>query len=242
MSISIPGADYTPQLTGYTGQGAFRFWCQKVLPIVYDDSLSYYELLNKVVNYLNNVIADVASVENNIEQLNTSYVNLQKFVNDTNSNIETEINTFEEEMVTEYESFNHLITTKIHEFQTFLNNYFDNLDVQQEINNKLDAMASDGSLSRLIGPLVADTAPDVITQWLNTNITPTSPPVDNTLTVSGAAADAKVTGDSLNKLEHDFIGVKSSAAYLKTDGEENYYDYNDFIENGLYLLDTPTRF
>lgn len=30
-----------------------RFWCQKVLPLVYDDSLSYYELLNKVVWHLN---------------------------------------------------------------------------------------------------------------------------------------------------------------------------------------------
>ena len=36
--------------------GAFRFWCQKVLPAVYDDSLSYYELLAKVVDYLNQVI------------------------------------------------------------------------------------------------------------------------------------------------------------------------------------------
>lgn len=36
--------------------GAFRFWCQKVLPAVYDDSLSYYELLCKVVDYLNQVI------------------------------------------------------------------------------------------------------------------------------------------------------------------------------------------
>lgn len=77
MSISIPQADFTPQLIGYTGQGAFRFWCQKVLPIVYDDSLSYYELLNKVVNYLNNVIADVASVEENIGSLNDSYIDLQ---------------------------------------------------------------------------------------------------------------------------------------------------------------------
>ena len=34
----------------YSGQGAFRYWCQTVLPITYDDSLSYYELLNKVVN------------------------------------------------------------------------------------------------------------------------------------------------------------------------------------------------
>lgn len=33
-----------------------EFWCQKVLPLVYDDSLSYYELLCKVVDYLNRVI------------------------------------------------------------------------------------------------------------------------------------------------------------------------------------------
>lgn len=39
-----------------------RFWCQKVLPLVYDDSLSYYELLNKVVKYLNSTIEDVQSL------------------------------------------------------------------------------------------------------------------------------------------------------------------------------------
>ena len=43
-------ANFTPTMQGYTGQGSFRFWCQTVLPLVYDDSLSYYELLNKVVN------------------------------------------------------------------------------------------------------------------------------------------------------------------------------------------------
>jgi len=36
----------------------FRFWCQKVLPAVYDDSLSYYELLNKVIWYINHIIED----------------------------------------------------------------------------------------------------------------------------------------------------------------------------------------
>ena len=30
----------------------FRFWCQKVLPLVYDDSLSYYEVLCKIVKYI----------------------------------------------------------------------------------------------------------------------------------------------------------------------------------------------
>lgn len=34
----------------------FYFWCQKVLPLVYDNSLSYYEVLCKVTDYLNKVI------------------------------------------------------------------------------------------------------------------------------------------------------------------------------------------
>lgn len=33
-----------------------RFWCQKILPLVYDDSLSYYEVLCKVSAKLNEVI------------------------------------------------------------------------------------------------------------------------------------------------------------------------------------------
>lgn len=33
-----------------------QYWCQLVLPAVYDDSLSYYELLAKVVDKLNSVI------------------------------------------------------------------------------------------------------------------------------------------------------------------------------------------
>lgn len=34
----------------------FHFWSQKVLPLVYDDSLSYYEVLGKVTERLNDLI------------------------------------------------------------------------------------------------------------------------------------------------------------------------------------------
>lgn len=34
-----------------------EYWCQLVLPAVFDDSLSYYELVGKVVGKLNEVIA-----------------------------------------------------------------------------------------------------------------------------------------------------------------------------------------
>ena len=47
----------------------FRFWCQKVLPLVYDDSLSYYEVLCKVVGYLNKLITDNNKMIDEIDDL-----------------------------------------------------------------------------------------------------------------------------------------------------------------------------
>lgn len=46
----------------------FRYWCYKILPLVYDDSLSYYELLNKVVAKLNEVIKQVNVSTENVYQ------------------------------------------------------------------------------------------------------------------------------------------------------------------------------
>ena len=162
-------ANFSPTLQGYTGQGSFRFWCQTVLPLVYDDSLSYYELLNKVVNYLNNVISDVSQVETNVGEIVESYNDLEAYVNSNYLQL--------------VETYNQL--------ENYVNDYFENLDVQNEINNKLDEMASSGALSVLIAPIV----PQLVADWLAENITPTTPAVDATLSVQGAAADAKKTGE-----------------------------------------------
>lgn len=81
----------------------FRFWCQKVLPLVYDDSLSYYEMLCKVVEYLNNTISDVNKVSKEFETL-----------------------------------------------YNYVHDYFKNLNIQEEINVKLDEMVIDGTLSNLL--------------------------------------------------------------------------------------------
>lgn len=37
----------------------FRYYCQKIIPLVFDDSMSYYEQLCKVVEYLNETITNV---------------------------------------------------------------------------------------------------------------------------------------------------------------------------------------
>ena len=103
-------ANFTPNLGEYKSLQPFRFWCQKVLPLVYDDSLSYYELLCKVVDYLNKTMEDVETLHGDVTNLHKAYVELQEYVN----------------------------------------NYFNNLDVQEEINKKLDSMVDDGTLSNLL--------------------------------------------------------------------------------------------
>lgn len=47
----------------------FRFWCYKVLPLVYDDELSYYEILCKIVDYINKLIEQDKVFSDEIEGL-----------------------------------------------------------------------------------------------------------------------------------------------------------------------------
>lgn len=58
----------------YFGEQRFRIWCQKVLPTVYDDSLSYYELLCKVLKVLEEVANEVASVEHKLNSADTLFL------------------------------------------------------------------------------------------------------------------------------------------------------------------------
>lgn len=59
----------------------FRFWCQKVLPLVYDDSLSYYEVLCKVVTYINNIIKDMQTTDTEITELQKEIKEIQTWIN-----------------------------------------------------------------------------------------------------------------------------------------------------------------
>lgn len=65
----------------------FRFWCQKVIPLVYDDSLSYYEVLCKVVDYLNHLIEDENKMLGEIEELQKAVKELQQFVDNFDENV-----------------------------------------------------------------------------------------------------------------------------------------------------------
>lgn len=58
----------------------FRFWCQKVLPLVYDDSLSYYEVLCKVVKYINDLIDSDKEIIGDIKELQAEIKIIQEWI------------------------------------------------------------------------------------------------------------------------------------------------------------------
>lgn len=73
-----------------------RIFCQKVLPLVYDDSLSYYETLGRLTNKLNELIE---SINNDLENIIVTKVEeeLQRYMLDAmyESSTETIVITLE---------------------------------------------------------------------------------------------------------------------------------------------------
>ncbi len=196
MPISFQPADFGPDVAHYNRVKPFRYWCQMVLPTVYDDSLSYYELLNKVVEYLNLLNENNDTIIENQETLDTAYDDLQDYVN---NNVERVIDAF-------------------NDLQVYVDEYFYNLDVQDEINNKLDELAANGTLTALVRQALPDEidelVPPAVSDWLDENITPTTPAVDASLSVSGAAADAKAAGDWLREIDDSYDWKLNSSSSL----------------------------
>ena len=71
-----------PDLRPTVDLSKFRFWCQKVLPLVYDDSISYYEVLGKMVTYLNQVIDNVNADTENVQTLKEAFDELAEYIDE----------------------------------------------------------------------------------------------------------------------------------------------------------------
>ena len=69
----------------------FRFWCYKVLPLVYDDSLSYYEVLCKVVDYINKLIEQDKVFAEEIDALKAELEIVKKWIADFDTSYAEEI-------------------------------------------------------------------------------------------------------------------------------------------------------
>lgn len=103
------------------------------------------------------------------------------------------------EVVNNNAAFSEKLKVQFDELKEFVDHYFDNLDVQEEINNKLDAMAESGELQ------------EIITTYIQSNVTWTFDTVSDmqaaTNLIDGSYArtlgyySVKDGGDALYKIE-----------------------------------------
>lgn len=114
----------------------------------------------------------------------------------------------------------------------FVNQYFTNLDVQNEVNKKIQSMAEDGSLLTLIAPTVSNKT----SEWLRNNITnPANPPIDKSLTVENAAADAKITGVEINAIKEIIYNEVLRTKVGFFDANYKNHDLNNARINSFYM-------
>ena len=131
--------------------------------------------------------------------------------------------------------------TAAHQLQDWINSWFDNLDAQQELNNKIDSMVADGSFGTLLHQTfdaqINQQTTNAATAWLVANVTPTGSAVvvDKSLSIVGAAADAKSTGIACN-YKSNVINWNSNNATLDAHADANkFFGYTTVIQSNSII-------
>lgn len=79
-----------------------HFYCQKVIPLVYDDSLSYYEQLCKLTMKMNEVITQLNTFNNNY--IDEQIAELKSYVDTQDIKTLTDSNSYTDSKITELET------------------------------------------------------------------------------------------------------------------------------------------
>jgi hypothetical protein len=131
-----------------------HYWTQRVLPLVFDESLSYVEKINKLEYNINELINDyntfgqnVVSEINTFEEETTNQINtfVQQITNEINtfkSDITNQLNTFETTITSRQNAFETSISELVQEFVTIINYNIDTFKQtmttqQEEFENRV---------------------------------------------------------------------------------------------------------
>lgn len=101
----------------------FQFYCQKVLPLVYDESLSYYEVLNKLTFKVNEVVEQLNIVEDNVVALNEAVTQLEQRMTE----LEEAFEAFKADMENRFAQLKEEIETEFAELKEQLEQEIDEL-------------------------------------------------------------------------------------------------------------------
>lgn len=204
-----------------------HYWTQRVLPCVFDESLSYVEKVNKLEEEINNLIEDY----NTFGQAVTNEIN--KFEGETTNQINAfvtqvtdDINSFKENVTNNINSFETDIRNIVEEFETAINNdiatFKQTITAQQEefenrVNSNINTMQE--TVNEI--PNTVTTQVNAITQpWLAANVP--------------AMVESSVA-NNVNK----FFDVD----HLYNSGtSETIGDINNWTDTGIYFGTTNSEF
>lgn len=136
------------------------------IPASYLESLSYEQQLMWLCHYLETVVipsvnqnaSSIKQLQSLFKSLMKYYDNLVKYVNDTNKHIIQYINNTLNQIVnfinTSNKNMTDFINQVIDDMKKYIDDSFADLNVQDEINNKLDQMVEDGTLAMIINQQV----------------------------------------------------------------------------------------
>ena len=165
-----------------------HYWTQRVLPCVFDESLSYVEKINKLEEEINKLIEDyntfgqaVTNEINTFEEETTNQINtfIQQVTDEINtfkSDITNQLNMFETSMTNKQNAFETRILELTQEFETTINNdiatFKQTITTQQQqfetrVNNDINTMQE--VVNEI--PNTVTTQVNAITQpWLVANV------------------------------------------------------------------------
>lgn len=127
------------------------------------------------------------------------------------------------------------------ELKSYVDNYFNNLDVQQEINNKLDTMAQDGTLEKIINQDIFNTINENVANLNNEVNTINNTLNDENYNGTVLIGDSYGQGATYNPdtLSYDYIN--SWFYYLKQAMHLKDNEVFEWAEGGAGMLSTGTE-
>ena len=215
-----------------------HYWTQRVLPCVFDESLSYVEKINKLEEEINKLIEEyntfgqnVVTEINTFEEETTNQINafIEQVTNEINtfkSDITNQLNTFETSITNRQNAFETRILELTEEFETTINNdiatFKQTITAQQEqfetrVNNDINAMQE--VVNEI--PNTVTTQVNAITQpWLVANVP--------------AMVESSVANNVNKVFDVDQLYNSGTSSTIG--------DINNWTETGIYFGTTNSEF
>ena len=133
-----------------------RYWTFKILPLVYDDSLSYYEVLAKVTNKVNELVDS----NNTMPQAITDEITKQldeSYAANINNKINSAVNTVTENANNQIDKLANEVTDLNNKFNSAVNT------VTENANNQIDKLANE-VYAKLITAIATDEGTNTFTK------------------------------------------------------------------------------